>query len=195
MFIIMMSVSSFTCVSINTVDETLLTLTWICTTCVLQISTGNLFISDYRQGILEQYFIQPVSSHLIIAFKIFNHWLLFGVSMSIIAAIFHCFSGESMTRSLTLGISLLFNTLIIINISAVGHALMIGQENLTSEISQILILPLIMPTFIYFKLLAQCTSVLVTTYMLFITLLICIIVIVNSALATHMALRYAIEQD
>ncbi|MDR2831475.1 MAG: heme exporter protein CcmB [Rickettsiales bacterium] len=193
-FIIMLSLSSFVLEN-NNKQEVLLTLTWICATFVLQISTSNLFASDYHDGILEQIFIQPLSSKLIIAYKIFAHWLLFGLPISVISSIFNVVVGNSIEHSIAVGLSLLFNTLIVINILATGNALMIGRNNLTSGVSQILVLPLIMPTFVYFKLLAQFESSFLNIHILLITALIFVILIANSSIATHMALKFAVEQD
>lgn len=196
LFIIMLSLSSFTLENNSNKQEIMLTLTWVCTAFVLQISTSNLFASDYHDGILEQIFIQPFSSKLIIIYKIFAHWLLFGLPISVISFIFSFIGlGNNIEYSATVGLSLLFNTLIIINISATGNALIIGRSNLVSGISQILVLPIIMPTFIYFKLLTQFEGLPLNINILLITTLIFIILIANSAIATHMALKFAVEQD
>ncbi|WP_265035787.1 heme exporter protein CcmB [Wolbachia endosymbiont (group A) of Anomoia purmunda] len=194
-FIIMLSLSSFTLEN-NNKQEVMLTLTWICATFVLQISTNNLFTSDYYDGILEQIFVQPLSSRLIVAYKIFAHWLLFGLPISVISSIFSfAILGNSIEHSIAVGVSLLFNTLIIINISATGNALMIGRNNLASGVSQILVLPMIMPTFVYFKMLTQFENLSLNIYTLLITILIFVILIVNSTITTHMALKFAVEQD
>lgn len=188
-FIIMLSLSSFALEN-NDKQEIML---WICATFVLQISTNNLFTSDYHDGILEQIFIQPISSRLIIAYKIFAHWLSFGLSISVISLIFSfAVLGCSIEHSIAVGVSLLFNTLIIINISATGNALVIGRA---SGVSQILVLPMIMPTFVYFKMLTQFESLFSNIYTLLITILIFAILIVNSTIAIHMALKFAVEQD
>ncbi|NUY39623.1 transcriptional regulator [Wolbachia endosymbiont of Litomosoides brasiliensis] len=194
-FIIMLSLSSFALES-NSKQEVMLTLIWICVTLILQASTSNLFISDYHDGILEQIFIQPFSSRLIIAYKIFIHWLLFGLPISVISSIFSLIVlGDSIERSIAVGLSLLLNALIIVSISATGNALMVGRNDLTLGISQILVLPTIMPTFIYFKLLVHFESLFLSIHMLFITALIFAILMVNSTIATHMALKFAVEQD
>ncbi|WP_174515856.1 heme exporter protein CcmB [Wolbachia endosymbiont of Cardiocondyla obscurior] len=194
-FIIMLSLSSFTLKN-NNKQEVMLTLTWICATFVLQISTNNLFTSDYHDGILEQIFVQPLSSRLIVAYKIFAHWLLFGLPISVISSIFSfAILGNSIEHSIAVGVSLLFNTLIIINISATGNALMIGRNNLASGVSQILVLPMIMPTFVYFKMLTQFENLSLNIYTLLITILVFVILTVNSTITTHMALKFAVEQD
>ncbi|WP_255453389.1 hypothetical protein [Wolbachia endosymbiont of Atemnus politus] len=72
---------------------------------------------------------------------------------------------------------------------------MIGQNNLASGISQILVLPITMPTFVYFKLLVQFESLSLNIHILLITALIFAILIVNSIIAAHMALKFAVEQD
>ncbi|WP_168464755.1 heme exporter protein CcmB [Wolbachia endosymbiont of Ctenocephalides felis wCfeT] len=195
-FIIMLSLSSFSLENNNNKQEIMLTLVWICATFVLQISTSNLFTSDYHDGILEQIFIQPFSSKLIIIYKIFAHWLAFGLPISLIFFIFDfVIESNSIEQSTVVALSLLFNTLIIINISATGNALMIGRNNLASGISQVLVLPIIMPTFVYFKLLAQFENLPLNINILLVTILIFAILIVSSTLATNMALKFAVEQD
>ncbi|MCA4773958.1 heme exporter protein CcmB [Wolbachia endosymbiont of Mansonella perstans] len=194
-FIIMLSLSLFTLEN-NSEQEVMLTLTWICATFVLQISTNNLFASDYYDGILEQIFIQPFSSKLIITCKIFAHWLLFGLPISVISSIFSfVVLGNNIEYSIAVGLSLLLSTLIVINISAVGNALMIGRNNLASGISQILVLPIIMPVFIYFKLLVQLEDLSLNILTLLVTALTFAILIINSIIAAHIALKSAIEQD
>ncbi|APR97894.1 heme exporter protein CcmB [Wolbachia endosymbiont of Folsomia candida] len=196
LFIIMLSLSSFSIENNNNKQEVMLTLTWICAAFVLQISTSNLFSSDYHDGILEQIFIQPFSSKLIITYKIFAHWLLFGLPISMISFIFSFIVlDNNVEYSTAVGLSLLFNTLIIINISATGNALVIGRNNLASGISQILVLPMIMPTFVYFKLLTQFEALSLNINILLITVLIFLTLIANSSIATHMALKFAVEQD
>ncbi|MCA4774771.1 heme exporter protein CcmB [Wolbachia endosymbiont of Mansonella ozzardi] len=194
-FIIMLSLSLFTLEN-NSEQEVMLTLTWICATFVLQISTNNLFASDYYDGILEQIFIQPFSSKLIITCKIFAHWLLFGLPISVISSIFSfVVLGNNIKYSIAVGLSLLLSTLIVINISAVGNALMIGRNNLASGVSQILVLPIIMPVFIYFKLLVQLEGLSLNILTLLVTALTFAILIINSIIAAHIALKSAIEQD
>ncbi|MGL9761686.1 MAG: heme exporter protein CcmB [Wolbachia sp.] len=194
-FTVMLSLSLFTLEN-NSEQEVMLILTWICATFVLQISTNNLFASDYHDGILEQIFIQPLSSKLIITCKIFAHWLLFGLPISVISSIFSfVVLGNNTEHSIAVGLSLLLITLIVINISAVGNALMIGRNNLVSGMSQILVLPIIMPIFIYFKLLVQLESLSLNIHTLLITALIFAILIINSIIAAHMALKFAVEQD
>ncbi|QOD37891.1 heme exporter protein CcmB [Candidatus Wolbachia massiliensis] len=194
-FIIMLSLSSFTLENSNK-QEVTLALTWICATFVLQISTSNLFVSDYYDGILEQIFIQPLSSKFIIAYEIFAHWLLFGLPISVISSIFNFIVlGSSIEYSIAVGLSLLLNTLVVVNVSATGNALMIGRNNLASGISQILVLPIVMPTFIYFKLLVQFENLSLNVHILLVTALIFAILIVNSTIAAHMALKFAVEQD
>ncbi|MDG7056218.1 MAG: heme exporter protein CcmB [Wolbachia endosymbiont of Meromenopon meropis] len=194
-FIIMLSLSLFTIES-KSEQEVILTLIWICATSSLQISTSNLFTADYHNGLLEQIFIQPLSSKLIVSCKIFAHWLLFGLSISLISSIFSFVIFDNNIRySIAVGLSLLFNTLIVISISAVGNALVLGQANLVSGISQILVLPIIMPIFIYFKLLIQTENLSFNIYKLLITTLIFFILLMNSIIGTHFALKFALEQD
>ncbi|QKX02134.1 heme exporter protein CcmB [Wolbachia endosymbiont of Dirofilaria (Dirofilaria) immitis] len=194
-FIVMLSLSSFT-LGNNSEQEIMLALIWICATFALQISTGNLFASDYHDGILEQIFIQPLSSKFIIAYKIFAHWILFGVPISVISSIFNfVILDNGIEYSIITGLSLLLNMLIVINISATGSALMIGRNNLTSGMPQILVLPVIMPAFVYFKLLIQFEGLSLNAHILLITALVFTILLVNSAIATHMALKFAVEQD
>ena len=195
LFVVMLSLSSFTLEN-NNKQEVMLTLIWICTTFVLQISTSNLFASDYHDGILEQIFIQPFSSKLIIIYKVFAHWVLFGLPISVISSIFSFIVlGNNIEHSIAVGLSLLLNTLIIINISATGNSLIIGKSNLASGISQILVLPILMPTFVYFKLLTKFEHLPVSIHALSITALIFTIMIASSIIATHTALKFAIEQD
>ncbi|MDN5247755.1 MAG: heme exporter protein CcmB [Wolbachia endosymbiont of Tyrophagus putrescentiae] len=192
LFMIMLSLSLFA-LDNHYEQEVVLTIIWICTAFTLQISTSYLFASDYHDGVLEQIFIQPRSSRLAVFYKIFFHWLLLGIPISAIACIFSITVLDyNIKYVITMGLSLLFNILIIINISATGHSLMLGKSNLAATTSQILILPMLMPTFVYFKLL---TSTELNINILLITALIFITLIANSLLATHTALKFAIEQD
>lgn len=195
-FIVMLSLSSLT-LGNDSEQETMLALIWICAAFVLQISTSNLFAPDYRDGILEQIFIQPFSSKLMIIYKIFIHWVLFGFPIAVISFVFSSVVlGTGVKYSMIVGLSLLLNMLIVINISATGNALMIGRNSfLASGVPQVLILPIIMPTFVYFKLLVQFESLSLSIHTLLITALIFLIMMINSTIAVYMALKFAIEQD
>jgi heme exporter protein B len=189
LFSIMLILVSFSLGNYNQ-HEVILTLIWICATFVLQISTSRLFATDYYNGMLEQFFIQPVSSRLIIVYKVFTHWLIFGLSISLISSTFSfIILGHCIKYAIAIGLSLLFNTLVIVSISATGNALTIGSS---SVISQILVLPILMPTFVYFKLLLNNA---VSIYIILATILIFIILIINSIMATHAALQLAVKQD
>ncbi|WP_253299879.1 heme exporter protein CcmB [Wolbachia endosymbiont of Chironomus riparius] len=194
LFIIMLSLSLFI-LEKHDKQELILALIWICTTFVLQISTSNLFTSDYHEGILEQIFIQPISSRFIIFCKIFTHWILFGLPISVVSFIFIEALYNSIEYSIKVGLSLLINTLMIINISATGHSLTIGKSVAASAISQILVLPMIMPTFVYFELLIKSEYLPLNIQVLSMTTLVFIVLIANSTIATYVALKFAIEQD
>ncbi|MBV0899623.1 MAG: heme exporter protein CcmB [Wolbachia endosymbiont of Fragariocoptes setiger] len=189
LFVIMISLSSFALEESK--KDTVLIVMWICSTLVLQISTNNLFTSDYNSGILEQIFIQPSSTlKFIIVYKIFLHWISFGLSISIISFIFNIVILESsLQNAIRVGLSLLANSLTIISLSITGSALTIGKG---SGISSILVLPMIMPTFAYFRILTQQS---LSIQLLFIVFLISTILIINSTIATYTALKFAVEHD
>ncbi|OEY86571.1 transcriptional regulator [Wolbachia pipientis] len=192
LFIIMLILVSFSLENYNN-NEIILALVWTCATFILQVSTSKLFVSEYNDGTLEQIFIQPISSRLTVAYTIFTHWLIFGLSLSIISAIFSLAIFSNSTKyAITIGLSLLFNTSVIVSISATGNALTLGKNDLASVVSQVLVLPLLMPAFIYFKLLIDHE---ITIHIILVTILIFIISIANSIIATHAALKLAVEQD
>ncbi|WP_333023230.1 heme exporter protein CcmB [Wolbachia endosymbiont of Pentidionis agamae] len=193
LFSIMLNFSLFVLDNTNKVESAPI-LTWICTTFALQASIHNLFFIDYYNGILEQIFIQSHSSRLVITCKILIHWILFGLPISFISLIVNIVILESnMQYSLIMCLSLLFYTLIIISISAAGYSLTISNNHLTSGISQILVLPIIMPTFIYFKFFVE--------YKFFdfgiisITLLVSVVLLIISIFTTHIALKFAIQEN
>lgn len=170
------------------VEEVKVVLVWICATFALQMSMHNLFESDYNDGTLEQIFICNYSSQLIIFLKIFAHWLCFGLPIAVISFVIDVIILGS--NSILLILALLLNTIGIVFISAVGCSLTIGHNN-SAAISQVLILPMMIPMFIHFYFISQACNINV----LLIGGLLFIAFITISGFITHMAIKFAIQHS
>ncbi|GHM58465.1 MAG: hypothetical protein sL5_06030 [Candidatus Mesenet longicola] len=173
------------------VPEVKVTLVWICATFALQMSMHNLFESDYNDGTLEQIFICNYPSQLVIFFKIFAHWLCFGLPIAVISFIIDVITlGSNLYNSILLILALLLSTIGVVFVSAVGCSLTIGHNN-SAAISQVLILPTIIPMFIHFYFIAQAhdINVLLIGGLLFIAF------ITVSGFVTHTAIKFAIQHS
>ncbi|WP_339046368.1 heme exporter protein CcmB [Candidatus Mesenet endosymbiont of Agriotes lineatus] len=170
------------------VPEVKVILVWICATFALQMSMHNLFESDYNDGTLEQIFIYNYPSQLAIFLKIFAHWLCFGLPIAVISFVIDAIILGS--NSILLILALLLNTIGIVFISAVGCSLTIGHGD-SAAISQVLILPMMIPMFIHFYFIAQAhdINVLLIGGLLFIAF------IIISGFVTHTAIKFAIQHS
>lgn len=190
LFIAMLILALFT-IKGDITTEVKITLVWICTTFALQMSMHDLFESDYNDGTLEQVFICNYSSELIIFLKVFAHWLCFGLPIAVISFIIDIITlGSDLYSSTLLALALLLSTLGIVFVSAVGYSLTIGHSS-AGAISQVLVLPMMIPMFIYFQFIAQAydINIFLTGILFFIAF------ITISGFITHAAIKFAIQHS
>ncbi|MGN7618891.1 MAG: heme exporter protein CcmB [Ehrlichia sp.] len=153
LFILMISTALFT-IKNTEIAKTLPTILWICGVSTMHMSMYNLFENDYVNGSLEQMLIQNCAAELIIFLKILSHWIYTGIPLSIISMFvdFVVLENNICPTTFWLGLSLGASLLVISFISAVGHALVLGESG-GVVIAQILTLPIMIPVLVYFSLL------------------------------------------
>ncbi|WDM85371.1 heme exporter protein CcmB [Ehrlichia sp. JZT12] len=194
LFILMISIALFT-IKGTEVVKILPTVLWICSVSTMHMSMCNLFENDYVNGSLEQILIQNYPSELILFFKVLSHWIYTGIPLSIISMFVDFVILESNIYStLGLGLSLGVSLLVMSFISAVGHALVLGESG-GIIIAQILTLPVMVPVLVYFILLFNgFRTGIYEENIIFLSLLI-ISLIPISIVFILFAIRLAVEHD
>ena len=194
LFILMISIVLFTIKNTELV-KILPTILWICSVSTMHMSMCNLFENDYINGSLEQILIQNYPSELIIFFKVLSYWIYTGIPLSIISMFVDFVILESSVYStFYLGLSLGISLLVISFISAVGHALVLGESG-GIVIAQILTLPVMIPVLVYFSLLFNSFRIgIYEENIMFLSLLI-ISLIPISVVFILFAIKLAVEHD
>ena len=194
LFILMISTVLLT-IKDTEIIKTLPTILWICGVSTMHMSMCNLFESDYVNGSLEQILIQDCTSELIIFFKIFSHWICIGIPLSVISMfVDFIILDENIYSTLALGLSLGVSLLIISFVSAVGHALVLGESG-GVVMAQILTLPVMIPVLIYFSLLFDNFRNGVYQENMFFLCLLVISLIPISLIFILFAIKLAVEHD
>lgn len=121
---------------------------WVAALLAALLSLDHLFLSDYRDGTLEQLVLAPFSLTLIVAAKIASHWLLTGIPLIVMAPVIALQFGLSADSILVLLSSLLLGTPVLSLIGATGAALTLGLRR-GGLLIALLVLPLTIPLLIF----------------------------------------------
>lgn len=121
---------------------------WVSVVLATMMGLDNLFRSDFEDGSLEQYMVSSRSLALIIIAKITAHWLITGALLSVLAAILSVAIGLPSAQVTTLFVSLLFGTLSLQLIGAVGAALTVSLRR-SAMLLAVIVLPLYIPILIF----------------------------------------------
>lgn len=93
---------------------------WIAILLVMMLATEDIFLEDFNDGTLEQMAIKHSSLFSVIAMKIFIYWLLIGLPISLIGALY----GLGITNSADMAIKLIpvlmITTYIFLNVFSFG---------------------------------------------------------------------------
>lgn len=115
-------------------------------TCITSI--GHLYQTDFEDGSLEQYAINPIPLSAIVAVKIFSHWITSLLPLIIISPLMGIELQMTGSEISILIVSLLIGTPILSLIGSVGAAITLGIKASNSLVS-LLILPLYIPILIF----------------------------------------------
>lgn len=115
---------------------------WIAILLVMMLATEDIFLEDFNDGTLEQMAIKHSSLFSVIAMKIFIYWLLIGLPISLIGALY----GLGITNSADMAIKLIpvlmITTYIFLNVFSFGNALSLTKGSI---LGILITMPLVLP--------------------------------------------------
>lgn len=121
---------------------------WVAALLATMLSLNRLFANDHIDGTLEQMALAPVPLGLLVAGKIFAHWLVSGLPLVLIAPVLGV-QFDLGSRALgVLMLSLLLGTPLLSLIGAIGAALTLGVRG-GGVLVSLLTLPLYVPALIF----------------------------------------------
>ncbi len=121
---------------------------WVAALLAALLSLDHLFLSDHRDGTLEQLVLAPFPLTLIVSAKIASHWLLTGVPLILMAPVIALQFDLSADSILVLLASLLLGTPALSLIGATGAALTLGLRR-GGVLIALLVLPLTIPLLVF----------------------------------------------
>lgn len=121
---------------------------WVAALLSAMLSLNRLFAADFSDGTLEQLLLAPVPLTLVVAIKIFAHWIVSGLPLVLLAPVLGLQFSMNGQELSVLAFSLLLGTPLLSLIGAIGAALTLGVRG-AGVLVAILILPLYIPVLIF----------------------------------------------
>ncbi len=121
---------------------------WVAALLAAMLSLSRLFAADHADGTLEQMLLTPAPLGLLVAGKIFAHWLVAGLPLVLIAPLLGLQYDLSPEALGVLVVSLLIGTPLLSLIGAIGAALTLGVRG-GGVLLSLLTLPLYIPALIF----------------------------------------------
>ncbi len=121
---------------------------WVAALLASMLALERLFSIDHMDGTLEQMMLTPYPLALLVAGKIFAHWLVTGLPLVLIAPILGLQYDLSANALGVLLLSLLLGTPVLSLIGAIGAALTLGLRG-GGVLVSLLVLPLTIPVLIF----------------------------------------------
>ena len=118
---------------------------WIAILISMMLATEDIFSEDYNDGSLEQTLIKNPSFSIIIVTKIFTHWLLIGLPISILSFVFSLGTTEDLSLSLSILPLAIISSYIFLNLFVLGNALSLNKG---SVLGALVTMPLALPVLI-----------------------------------------------
>jgi len=118
---------------------------WIAILISMMLATEDIFSEDYNDGSLEQTLIKNTSFSIIIVTKIFTHWLLIGLPISILSFVFSLGTTEDLSLSLSILPLAIISSYIFLNLFVLGNALSLNKG---SVLGALVTMPLALPVLI-----------------------------------------------
>ena len=109
---------------------------------VMMLATEGIFLEDYEDGTLELFLISKKSLSQWVFLKIFMHWLLIGVPISLLGAFFNLGANNDLSSSLMIFPALLIATYIFLILFCFGNSLSLTKG---SALGTLITLPLTLP--------------------------------------------------
>lgn len=123
-------------------------LVWTAVLLATLLSSMTLFSEDVSQGHFEQILVAGISPTLWVMVKLFSHWLLSGLLLSIMALICIPFFGISWHSGWWLFVTLLLGSPVLLLFSALAASLTLSLPT-ASALVPIIALPLMLPVVIF----------------------------------------------
>ncbi|WP_461482130.1 heme exporter protein CcmB [Porticoccus sp.] len=121
---------------------------WVMALLASLLSVEGLFLSDYRDGTLEQLVISPQPLYLMVLAKILAHWLVSGLPLTLLAPVLGMMLALPEAGYLPLVLSLLMGTAVLSLIGAIGAALTVALRK-GGLLLSLIVMPLYMPVLIF----------------------------------------------
>ena len=142
-FVLIMTAFPLTVEILNKdIDQSFFSVLWIATLLVMMLATEDIFLEDFTDGTLEQMAIKHNSLSGVITIKIFVYWLLIGLPISLLGALY----GFGITSSADLAIQLIpilmITTYIFLNVFSFGNALSLTKGSI---LGILITMPLVLP--------------------------------------------------
>jgi heme exporter protein B len=121
---------------------------WVCALLAAMLSVTQMFASDHADGSLEQMLLAPQSLVVLVAGKVFAHWLTTGLPLVLAAPLLGVLFDMGLPAIATMTATLLIGTPVLSMLGAVGAALTLGLRS-GGALVFLLVLPLTIPTLIF----------------------------------------------
>ena len=142
-FILIMTAFPLTVEILNkNLEQAFFSILWIATLLVMMLATEDIFLEDYNDGSLEQMAIKYDSLSGLVATKIFIYWVLIGIPISLIGALYGFGITRSSESALQILPILLITTYIFLNVFSFGNALSLTKGSI---LGTLITMPLVLP--------------------------------------------------
>ena len=121
---------------------------WVMALLASLLSTESLFLSDFRDGSLEQLVISPQPLWLLVLAKVLAHWLVTGLPLTLFAPLLGVMLALPAEGFVTLIASLAMGTAALSMIGSVGAALTVAIPR-GGLLLSLIVMPLYMPVLIF----------------------------------------------
>lgn len=121
---------------------------WVAALLASMLALARLFASDYADGTLEQLALAPHPLGMLVAAKVFAHWLVSGLPLVLVAPFMGLQFGLKADAILMLVLTLLLGTPVLSVLGAVAAALTLGLRG-SGLLVPLLVLPLCIPVLIF----------------------------------------------
>lgn len=121
---------------------------WVIALLATLLSLDGLFKADFDDGSLEQMVVSPLPLYWMVLIKIFGHWLLTGVPLTLLAPVLGILLFLPADAYLALVISLFLGTGCLSLIGAIGAALTVSLRR-GGLVLSLIVMPLYVPVLIF----------------------------------------------
>ncbi|MCB1667934.1 MAG: heme exporter protein CcmB [Pseudomonadales bacterium] len=121
---------------------------WVMALLATLLSLDGLFLGDFRDGSLEQLVITPQPLYLMVLAKVFAHWLVTGLPLTLLAPLLGLMLSLPEAGFMPLILSLLLGTATLSLIGAIGAGLTVALRK-GGLLLSLIVMPLYMPVLIF----------------------------------------------